>query len=273
MSLYSSTSVLLVVAIFFILAVTVAAFSARYRQQERKQRQTKGISWLQSLRKLLAHIQQHRGLGTAYLNGESSLLSKIQTVQQNAGREINAICNIDPTINDDSTWQAITQHWAKVSGNFTKYTAGNNIDQHDKLIQNILYFIDDMAQDHDLLLLHSRNGIPLHFAWRELLTAAECIGQTRALGMGVVASARCDTISRIRMNYLCQKIERTTAAAWEEIPPSSDQKEKVATLVLCIKEDIVQRGRTIDVDSYFKVATDAIDGLHEQYDEIVNNLQ
>lgn len=266
------STALITVITCVVLLVVLLLWAISQRKKSRLKKQALGISWLRSLRQLLMHSQQHRGMSTGFLNGEQSLFDKIIEIQRSIGRDIIAIEAFDSQVKSNGQWQAITQHWAKLSGTFKKNTRSNNIDQHSKLIQNILFFIDDKACQHDLLLLESPSGIPLHFAWRELLTAAECIGQARALGTGVVAAACCDTVSRIRLNYLCQKIELTTQAAWHEIPPSDEQRRNVSFLLSCIQDDILGESLTIDVNTYFTIASQAIDGLHQQYDTMVDQL-
>ncbi len=248
-------------------------WALRYRRLQRCKRQALGLSWLQRLRVFLSAIQQHRGLTTGYLNGSVELEGKIREVQHQVSRNIAEISSLDPWMEAQSGWQGITQHWARLSGRYDQHDVDNNLIQHNKLIQNILYLIDDMAQEHDLLLLKSHHDRPLHFAWRELLTAAECIGQARAMGTGVVAAAHCDTVSRIRLNYLCQKIEHTTRAAWSEMPPNAEQKEKRDRLLECINQEIIIAEPSIGVSEFFEIASAALDSLHEQYDAIVEQLR
>lgn len=252
-----------------VLLIVVAVY---IRKKQREQRQAIGVAWLQSLRVLLSHIQQHRGLSTGYLNGSHELMGQIHEVQGAISRDIKTVAALDDWMEHNSRWESITQHWARLSGRFQNNDVDNNLTQHNKLIQNMLYLIDDMAHDHDLLLLKSYNEKPLHFAWRDLLTAAECIGQARAIGTGVVAAKHCDTVSRIRLNYLCQKIERMTQAAWREMPPSESQKDKLSSLITCINADLIRTKPSISVTDFFHVASSALDGLHEQYDSIVQQL-
>lgn len=259
--------------VFVVVFCVIALIERRRRIKARNNRQRLGLSWLQSLRVFLASTQRHRGLTTGYLSGSHALMEEVLVLQKKVGRDMGVIAGVDPWMEDNARWQAITQHWARLAGRFEGNNVENNMNQHNALIQNILYLIDDMAQEHDLLLLHGRNGKPLHLVWRELLLAAEYVGQARALGMGVVAATHCDSVNRIRLKYLCQKVEENTERVWREIKPQGDSQVQVGRLLLCISEDVIRNTPSISPADYFLQASSALDGLHEHYDKIVEGIK
>ncbi len=263
-------TLIIVAAVIALVVLVVVAKKVRLDQREK--RQATGVFWLQSLRVLLSHVQQHRGLTTGYLNGDQSLGPKIFQLQRAVSQDVNSITKADPWMEENERWKNVTQHWARLSGKYQENSKENNLNQHNKLIQSILFLIDEMAEEHDLLLVKSRNGKPLHFIWRELLMASECIGQARAIGSGVVASKECDSVSRIRLNYLSEKVKESTDLVWEEIPPSVDQREKLNTLLTCINSRVITDTPDIMVATFFEIATKALDSLHEQYDDVLENL-
>jgi len=265
-------NIVIAISAVFILSFAVW-FERRRRLSNLRQRQKVGLSWLQSLRVLLADMQRHRGLTTGYLNGDVTLKHDIEQLQHSVGRDITKISAIDPWMEANGRWHAITQHWARLAGRYAKNTAENNMNQHIALIQNLLYLIDDMAQEHELLSLCGRDGKPLRLAWRELLLAAEFVGQARALGVGITTSQRCDSVNRIRLKYLCQKVEENTARVWQQITPVNDSEAKVEALLSCINSDIIKDRPTIAPQAFFLLASDALDGLHGHYDQIVEELK
>ncbi len=259
---------------FIILTVILAAVVANYAKNiARLKRQQIGVKWLQCLRVLLSHVQQHRGLTSGFLNGDKSVEEKIYQLQSLVSADISNVVKVSGWITKTERWQNITQHWARLAGRFTGNTADNNLLQHNKLIQSILYLIDEMAEEHDLLLVRSYGNKPLHFVWRELLSASECIGQARAIGSGVVAAGRCDSVSRIRLNYLTQKIRSSTSIVWDDIPPTPMQRQKVEQLLSCIESKVIVDQPDIMLVTFFDVASNALDSLHEQYDEVLKSLK
>jgi len=244
----------------------IVVFAAVRKKQLRERRQEKGVIWLHKLRLLLSAIQKHRGLTTGYLKGGNDILKDIGPLQVSIHREVSAIVNVGGWMEEHLRWQNINQHWARLSSNYSTNNADNNLLQHNNLIQNILYLIDDMAQEHDLLLLKSVGDKPLHLLWRELLTAGEYIGQVRAIGTGVAAAQHCDSVSKIRLTYLCKKIEENTQRVWSKIRPDEHHLHKVSELLSCVNDQVMREQPTISSSEYFKIASDALDSIHSQYD-------
>ena len=265
----SSVLIFLIGTVLCSITLIVASIINRSR---REQKQKIGLEWLHVFRSLLANVQKHRGLTNGYLNGEKKLSVDIKLLQSKVTDDIHSVARVDQWIEENSRWQGITQHWARLSSHYEKNPADNNLQQHNQLIQNILYLIDEIAQEHDLLLLKTIDGKPLHFAWRELLTAAECVGQARAVGTGIIASGHCDSVSRIRINYLSQKIKRTTQATWSIMSPSASQTSSINRLLEVINSAVTKESPDISTNEYFSIATEALDGLHEQYDNIIDHL-
>lgn len=253
-----------------LLLVIVLALTARkHRLRTRLHRQQQGLRHLQSLRQLLDLLQQHRGLTTGYLNGSVKLLGQIQALQ-NRTRALQRHLDGVPEVARSERWQGLIDHRTRLFERFRQLAPADNLRQHSQLLQTLLYLIDDLAQQCDLMLLRTGTGQPLVLAWRELLTAVECIGQARAVGTGAVAAGECDTVTRIRLTYLCQKIERTCGLAWDALPPSAEERTRLAALLRCIRTELVeQRQPEIDVDSYFGLASRAIAGLYDQYDDVM----
>lgn len=264
---------LVVVVMGAIASVAILIAIIVSNKRARKERQHRGLQWLATLRALLTHIQKHRGMTNGYLNGSEELIGDIERLQRDVSRDFSNITTVDVGIEDNSLWQGITQHWARVAGNYHNFEVDNNLSQHNHLIKNVLYLIDDLAQECDLLLLKNREQKPLHIYWRELLSAAEYIGQARAIGTGVSAAAHCDSVSRIRLNYLCQKIQSNTERLWEEIGCGSHQTSSVAALIECINHELVCDNPTISPGDFFSIATAAIDSLLEQFDQLIKEQQ
>ncbi len=265
-----SWETLLVAAIVLIFIIAMISIRAK---RQRKLRQEKGLQWLSCLRSLLSHIQKHRGMTSGYLNGGTHLVGDIERLQRNVSRDFSSVVSIDDEIDQNSRWCGITQHWARLAGNYTGHSPEHNLSQHNMLIKNVLYLIDDLAQECDLLLLKNPTDKPLHLYWRELLSAAEYIGQARAIGVGVSTAAHCDSVSRIRLNYLCQQIEGNTEKLWKEIGRDPAQVAQVKELLGCIQKQLVVDTPSIEPGDFFKLATDAIDSLLDQFDRLIKEQQ
>lgn len=249
-----------------VIAVTVQTLRA---SKQRAVRQKQGLLLLQHLRVLLAELQQHRGLSSGLLNGAKELEGKLRTLQKDISNKKSDINQQFIWPANNQRWLSIIDHWQRLESRFTSYTLNHNIEQHNTLIQSLLFLIDDMAQAHDLLILHV-DGKPLVSVWRELLTAAECIGQLRAMGTAVAASGECNSVARIRLNYLCQKIDAATKVAWQTLPPSKDHKSQLSELNQYVNQAFIERQQAANAESYFALATKAIDGVYQQFDSAID---
>ncbi|MEC8427004.1 MAG: nitrate- and nitrite sensing domain-containing protein [Pseudomonadota bacterium] len=244
-----------------------------HMRKQQLARQMLGLSWLQSLKSLLSNIQQHRGLSSGYLNGETELLAQIQSLQGQVSRDIDAIRRVDEWMENNDRWIGINQHWARLAGNFKHNAPENNLHQHNMLIQNILYLIDDMALHHGLLRLKVQEGKPFYLLWRDLLSASEYIGQARAVGMGVTARGGCDSISRIKLNYLSKKIDENTSAVWRELDVSDQCRSSTQDLLNVIRTEVVMEEVALSPKQYFTQASRALDALHNEYDSLIESVR
>ena len=266
-----------------VLLISVLAFAGlivasvliflRQGKIRRRSRQALGLQLFSSLRVLLTHIQQHRGLSNGYLHGSHELISEIEGLQKKVSRNIADVATIDPRVEENELWQGITQHWARLAGNYKRLESDNNFAQHNQLIKNLLYLIDGIAQRQDLLQLRNRDQKPLHLFWRELLSAAEYTGQARAVGTGVAAAAYCDDISRVRLQYLCRHIESHCHNLWSEIDPVKGAPEAVSRLIEAIELRVMKDAPDISASEYFAIATEAIDNLLNQFDQLIKQQQ
>ena len=261
-------SVILVAVVLLVLVVALA-FD---RKRSRRRRQALGLAWLQSMALMLARVQQHRGLSNGFLNGSVELNHQIKPLQLRIQRDISDIESQDDWILSSRSWISLKSHWGSLSNDYSDKTAEDNLAEHNHLIQNFLYLIDDMAQAHGLLLLGEREQ-PLQLLWRELLTAAEYIGQARAMGTGISAQGRCDSVSRIRLNYLCEKINQHCDSVWRDLKLDHKHKVAVVKLLECVQQDILLERINIEPAAFFEIATSAIDTLLQQYQALVEHMQ
>lgn len=257
----STPDSLLIIALSLVVAIPVIALMLRsVRVRKLKQRQQLGITWLVSMAELLSHVQQHRGLTNGFLKGGEALAKQIPPLQLNIKRDLSNIESAGAWVVGYERWLGIVDHLSRLTTTYGKKDSTANLAEHNALIQNILFLIDDMAQAHDLLLVDG-----LQLVWREMLATTEFIGQARAIGTGLSAEGYCDSVSRIRLNYLCEKILLQSRKLWEELSLDAAKRVPIDRLVRVIREKVAQERITISPAEFFEIATRAIDGLSDQY--------
>lgn len=254
----------------FIVVPGIALFTAIYGVIKRKKMEENlfrtGIVYLKRLRTLLMYIQQHRGLSNGFLSGNISVVEDINKIEVFAAREIADLSAIEGWIQNSSKWDSIIDHWQRINAHYQTVDAEVNLKQHNTLIANLLYLIDDLAYAHHLGKLGLIDATDTD--WRNLLFIAEYIGQARALGMGAVSKGYCTSVLRIQLNHLVVKIESNINPAWSE-----NIRQDFRSFIKAIEGQVILDTPTILPADYFKLATGCIEHVLMEFDRQVEKIQ
>lgn len=239
--------------------------SLRRRTRQASVLFTQGINYIKLLRSLLTYIQQHRGLTTGYINGNFAAKVDIETLEATIKRTISAVDGAGEWMHDNVKWSSLIDHWSRLSALYTQGDADKNFKQHNILIANLLYLIDDVADVHHLTKL---TGDTMDTDWRYLLSIAEYIGQARALGTGVAAKRECSSVLRIQLNHLRNKIASSIDSTWPD-----QSRTEIQYLLHCIETQLIVDRPSIEAGDYFKLATRCIEHVLNQFDRQIERLQ
>lgn len=250
-----------------LLVLGLIVFGFYLRRQIICRQQLQGVRWLQSMRILLAHIQKHRGLAAGVMSGERALLSQLEEVQQLISRDLLHIADVGDWVKDNVHWLAVTAHWARLAGRLHSMGLLNAIDQHNRLIKNILVFIDDIAAEH--YLTKDVRGAPNN--WRELLAAAESVGQARALGTALTAGGRYFEFALKTRAELIQ-VMLNLQEMLEKMDLPHAQQQAVHELLSYIKTHILVNEQSSAAD-FFARATLCLDSILLAFDEELSRVQ
>jgi hypothetical protein len=224
-----------------------------------------GIHYVKMLRKLLTYIQRHRGLTTGYINGNTSSQKGITELGSRIQALIIEVPDISRWMRDNSNWNNLVDHWERLSKTYHQDNSVNNFKQHNILIANLLYLIEDVADTHYLTKLGSNS---IDADWRHLLSIAEHIGQARALGTGAAAKGECSGTLRIQLHQLHTQIESCIDSTWPH-----PIKAEINALLACIKMQFINGNPTITADEYFILATRCIDHILMIFDKQIAQLR
>ncbi len=251
-----------------ILAVLLKQLVQRKTQQLQRRQQAEGVKILNQLRCLLAKIQLHRGLSNGYLSGQEKLLPRITAITA----EINTItAQLDqsaPALRQLSRWAAITEHWQRLSNKALSLPSTNNLQQHNKLVLNVLYLIDDVAEKYQLHKVLDNKNQSVQYLWLELLFTAESIGQIRAIGAGVAAVKHCSSAQRIRLNYLCHSLQHSLM-----VNLSQSNERHIINLIKVTETQITIAKPTMSADDFFALATECIEDILAYFDQQLSQIE
>ena len=236
----------------------------------RKKRQaallfTQGVEYIKLMRGLLTFMQQHRGLTTGFINGNFSAQPDIERIAIKIKRIISELDDAGEWLQSNVKWASLIDHWDRLKEFYLQEDADKNFKQHNILIANLLYLIDDIAEEHHLSKI---TGDVMDTDWRYLLSIAEYIGQARALGTGVAAKGECSNVLRVQLNHLHNKISSSVDASWPE-----KSRVEIQQLLSCIETQLVIDYPSIQANDYFSLATRCIDHVLEQFDRQIERLQ
>ena len=253
--------ILLTFAVFFL--VFWAASLSRNKRQENILF-TQGVEYIKLLRALLTFIQQHRGLTTGFINGNFGAKPDIERVAIKIKRLIGELNDAGDWLQENNKWTGMVDHWDRVASLYLQDDADKNFKQHNILIANLLYLIDDVADWHHLSKI---SGDAMDTDWRYLLSIAEYIGQARALGTGVAAKGECTNVLRVQLNHLHNKISSSVDASWPD-----KSRVEIQELLVCIENQLMIETPSIQAKDYFTLATRCIDHVLEQFDRQIDRL-
>lgn len=176
---------------------------------------------------------------------------------------------------------SFTDHWSRLEGSALTLPVSDNIKQHNQLIANMLQLIEDIAAHHNLLFVtHPGDGVST--LWRELLYTTEWLGQARALGTGIAAAGQSTGVERIRLGFLCERIEALSSIAHADLNGHNqnglrslrDAGRTVSVLLSVIETEFLSAAAPkLPATAYFDQATKAISAQFAVVDEMLLALQ
>ena len=274
---------MLTVIIFGVISTVLVVYLHLQTNKKRLEKQKFGLEKVTKLKALIVHTQQHRGMSSAYLNGDQSAKPKL-IAMENAIRGIINILDDTDIEKLNSRWVSFTDHWSRLIVS-THKSPLYSFKQHTVIIANLLYLLEDEAERSHLDSVYVPALPTIGLVWRELLSTAENVGQARAIGTGVATAKLCNNVDKIRLSFLVEQIEQTSQIILNQIqclPDHSSEHnqlvnaavEKTSNLIDVIKNELVYADEIQVVHTdYFNLASDTIKALNAIFDHQVVQVE
>ena len=265
----------LVLVLIFIIAVLlfILRIVAKVKAKNLEQQHI-ALVQVQILKNFLSSVQTHRGLTTRFLTRDIQSMESIIREQKKASEMIAALeAYSSHSIKYNGNWQAITEHWSRLSSRFKKESLDNNINQHSALVLSITSFIYDVAKANQLFSIRSRKSAAMRCLWEELLVANEYIGQARVLGVAVLTMKEDKSSARHKLKRIATKVSESCKVAWLHSEPGTEQKALLDWLLEMLNTQLQADEPTLDPDVYFSRCTELMDLFYAQYDSILDDLK
>lgn len=273
--------------ICIIVLTLIILFSVTFHYHKiKKQRllQAQGLVNISYIKRLISLIQNHRGLSSAWLNGDHSKQAPLQDIEKKVGFEIKYLQS-QIEVQETSRWNGFIDHWGRLNQQDSHRDSENSFQQHTKLIANLLYLLEDEAERSHLNAICLPKLRTIGFVWRELVVTTETIGQSRAIGTGVATNKACSSVHKIRLSFLQQNIQRTMNETLSKLSALESftkkhfelldiAKSKMEFFSKTIEHELIEASPiTINQDEYFALATDSIKALDDIFDHQMQQIQ
>ena len=256
-----------------------------------------GVKYLQAARLPMQHIQQHRGMTVAYLNGATQFKSRIMSKRQDVDKYLSQLQAAEKEFGSalklNGTTNQLIQKWQSIKANSMDQEVGETIKHHSKMVADILALMVKAADNSGITLDPKLDTYYMGAALvSNLPNLMENMGKARAVGSGVAAKGQFNSKNFVTLSVLVNNInnyagqlEAGLAAALAEnvdikrdLSSMIDNNNKaIADITRLLQKDLLEPEKiTIASDKVFDTATHAINGSYKLFDtmapQLINNF-
>jgi len=204
-------------------AVPLLVFASMYladlsRQLDTVEHELRGAEFIQPTMNFIRLVQQHRDAAERLYRGEATApirLSVVRSASENAVAELDELAAAHaeflPSL---AAWNEIKTSWAALVQRTESLSPSEALDAHALLINRLLLFLTQVADDSHLTLDPALDTYFLMVAATDTFPhVAEYLGRQRTIGTGVAARGEAREEDRIRlysaMDSVAEAVQRT----------------------------------------------------------------
>ena len=289
---YKSKFFVLGFAISILMLVLLATvYVSLSRDIEATTQELAGLQMLKPMNRMVQFMQQHRGLSSGVLNGNDAIkelrTAKEKEVDEALGDFESAL---SPKLRDLPTWKAIRQDWETIAAQGMTWTSPENVKRHSKMIEKVLVFMVDLADEMQLTL---DPEIDTYYFLDTVVTKMpamlEPLGLIRARGTGVLAKKALSQQLRTDISSLVTQMTGTLQAQQSNLnkvmryvpslrpaleAPTKDFSIGMEKIFSLVQEDILAEKFTTSPQDYFAITTQVIDlGYKIMYETLIPQFE
>ena len=275
---YTQKLLLIVIVVAVAIVLLLSTIYARLNQEILvTQQEISGLQMLKPANRVVQFMQQHRGMSSGFLNGDSTMrapLAEKEKQVSNALVETDAVLSRE--LRESSEWKNIRAIWEELRSQGLGLQPAENLRRHTELISKNLEFMVDIADKSGLTLDSSESSFYLiDTIVTKLPRLLEPLGITRAQGTGILASKQLTLERRRSLSVL---IERITSSLYDgnhnikkvvkSVPeldakltgPINEFSAEVNGIFKLLQDDVFSEKFETQPKAYFDLATKVIDG-------------
>jgi methyl-accepting chemotaxis protein len=140
-----------VIAMFATAVVLVQLFSSIVGNLRATERELAGLEAVRPVVRLINDLQQHRGLSNGVINGNGELAPRREQKEKDVAEALARVAAaLPPDLTADRRWTEATKAWDALRKDGLELTAGNNFDEHSKIIRTMLQRIGELADRYSM---------------------------------------------------------------------------------------------------------------------------
>lgn len=263
-------AVLMVAGSGLVVVVLLAMIYQRHLDKNRKEKQKQGLLYLIDLKNVLTQLQVHRGLSTRTLWGESGVKSELDTHKNIIEEYINSLDEFKYHDFLAGRWNTFKEDWSELNATQNKISAEDNVEQHNHIILVFIYFISDVAEQHDIAHTYLKNLNSEDKNWKHVLSTAEWIGQARVLGSGMLNQELYGRVECIRMNFIHSKL----IAYADTVSTKDHTMKQLINFIGLIEKEFLHKNKKglLSTSSYFQQASRVIEACMSEFELEIQKL-
>lgn len=253
-----------------------------------------GLAYIKMVRQPIEHIQQHRGMTAAYLNGAKGFYDRIiqkRAIVDEKLAELNEVNNkLGVQLSTGNVVNRLMQQWSRIKSSSLNMSSAEAIKVHSAMISDLLLLMGDVADTSQITLDPTLDSYYMGDAIVSgLPNMLENMGQARAVGSGVAAKGRFSgqqnytklAVLSNNINLYFQRVSKGLKAVYGEnievssaLKAATDSNNKAVREMQVLLNDKLLNAQTITVNSdvVFNSATTAIGGSYKLFDSLVPQL-
>ena len=251
----------------------------------------RGVVALKPMNRLVAAMQQHRGLSSGVLNGNDALKERRTAKEKDVAGELMAVDSSLPRgVATSAQWKKVKDDWAEIQKDGLDWTPSENINRHTLMIDLVLVAMVNVADETQLTLDPDIDTFYLMDAVVvKMPSLLERLGQMRARGTGILSKKEITKIQEIDVGTLIGEItgtQRQQKRSLEKVmaysanartaleKPAAEMDKAVGAVVDLVKKDILSPSFTTAPQDYFNFTTAVIDkGYAAMFDILLPELE
>lgn len=272
-----------------VLGIVLVAFAVWLIAHRQKQRRDLAalrlaLTQIRLLRQLIEQVQRHRGLYYGVLSGEGALEGRRWSVHQQINQVLTSCRQHQPSLHWYDSWHDALAYWERIENDEFVASADQMLFAHNDMIRLLLDTVQALASRNDLVCL-GRLAPQAEGLWLELLNNTEMVGQSRAIGTGIVANRQNLPAWRAYLASLSAQINEQCYAALARLVSDPELRDIVSQPVRVAEEaldtllerirELLERPDKSDMKSadYFQIATQALSAQLVLVDMLLDRLE